>query len=158
MDVVKPAADPQVGNLATPVNSSGFTMALINNLPAYRPGLSAGRRGLEIGMAHGYLLFGPFAYLGPYRNSDVAMIAGLIGAVSLVVILTICLSIYSGAKPNKPISTLTTPKPPADLGSQEGWSEFATNFLIGGVGGAAVAALLSMAIGSSLIDKFGNLV
>jgi photosystem I subunit XI len=82
----------------------------------------------------------------------------LIGAVSLIVILTICLSIYAGSNPNKPISTLTTPKAPAELATQEGWSEFASSFLIGGVGGAAVAFLLYTVITSSAIDAFGNLV
>jgi photosystem I subunit XI len=157
-DVVSSGGDPQVGNLATPINSSGFTKALINNLPAYRAGLSAQRRGLEIGMAHGYLIYGPFTFLGPYRNSSVATIAGLIGAVSLVVILTICLSIYAGSNPNKPISTLTTPKAPGDLNTQEGWSEFASSFLIGGVGGAAVAFLLFTVINSSAIDGLGNVI
>ncbi|NEP48678.1 MAG: photosystem I reaction center protein subunit XI, partial [Moorea sp. SIO3C2] len=36
MDVINHGGDPQVGNLATPINSSGFTKAFINNLPAYR--------------------------------------------------------------------------------------------------------------------------
>jgi photosystem I subunit XI len=157
-DVVSSGGDPQIGNLATPINSSAFTKALINNLPAYRAGLSAQRRGLEIGMAHGYLLYGPFTFLGPYRNSSVAEVAGLIGSISLVVILTICLSIYASSNPNKPIQTLTTPKAPSELGSSEGWSEFASSFLIGGVGGAAVAFLLLTVIGSSAIDSFGNLV
>lgn len=158
MDVVKAADDPQIGNLATPINSSGFTKALINNLPAYRAGLSAQRRGLEIGMAHGYLLYGPFAFTGPYRDTAVGPIAGLVGAVALVVILTICLSIYSGSNPNKPISTVTTPKVPENLTTPEGWSEFASSFLIGGVGGATVAFLLYTVIYSDLIDQFGNLV
>ncbi|MEL6903060.1 MAG: photosystem I reaction center subunit XI, partial [Cyanobacteria bacterium J06606_4] len=78
---VKPyGGDPQIGNLETPLNSSGLTKAFIGNLPAYRPGLSAQRRGLEVGMAHGYLLYGPFALLGPLRDSDVPAVAGLIGA------------------------------------------------------------------------------
>jgi photosystem I subunit XI len=158
LDAISSGGDPQIGNLATPVNSSGFSKALINNLPAYRSGLSAQRRGLEIGMAHGYLVYGPFTFLGPYRNSGVATVAGLIGAVSLIVILTICLSIYAGSNPNKPISTLTTPKAPAELATQEGWSEFASSFLIGGVGGAAVAFLLYTVITSSAIDSLGNLV
>jgi photosystem I subunit XI len=158
LDVVSAGGDPQVGNLATPINSSGFTKALINNLPAYRPGLSAQRRGLEIGMAHGYLVYGPFTMLGPYRNSSVAAIAGLIGAVGLIVILTICLSIYAGSKPGKPIGTVTNPKPPSDLGTSEGWSELASSFMIGGVGGAGVAFLLYAAISSSAIDSLGNLV
>ncbi len=155
---VSSGGDPQIGNLATPINSSAFTKALINNLPAYRAGLSAQRRGLEIGMAHGYLIYGPFALLGPYRNSSVADMAGLIFSVGLVVILTICLSIYAGSKPNAPISTLTTPKAPVELATPEGWNEFASSFLIGGVGGATVAFLLFTVINSGLIDGLGNVI
>ena len=57
---VTPAADPCVGNLATPVNSGYFIKGLINNLPLYRPGISPNFRGLETGAAFGYLLYGPF--------------------------------------------------------------------------------------------------
>ncbi|MFM7512274.1 MAG: photosystem I reaction center subunit XI, partial [Cyanobium sp.] len=64
---VTPVADPCVGNLATPVNSSYFTRAFLNALPAYRPALSPNRRGLEVGMAHGFFLYGPFAITGPLR-------------------------------------------------------------------------------------------
>ena len=60
MDVIQPSGDPQVGNLSTPLNGSAFSKAFINALPAYRQGLSPNRRGLEIGMSHGYLLYGPF--------------------------------------------------------------------------------------------------
>lgn len=157
-EVVSSGGDPQTGNLATPINSSPFTKALINNLPAYRKGLSAQRRGLEVGMAHGYLLYGPFTLLGPYRNSPVADVAGLVFSVSLVVILTVCLSIYAGSNPPGPISTLTTPKVPAELATAEGWNEFASSFLIGGVGGAAVAFLLFTVINSGSINALGNLV
>ena len=62
---VTPVADPCVGNLATPVNSSYFSRAFLNALPAYRPSLSPNRRGLEVGMAHGFFLYGPFAITGP---------------------------------------------------------------------------------------------
>lgn len=142
MQVIKPAGDPQVGNLATPVNSSGFTTAFINNLPAYRAGLSPQRRGLEIGMAHGYLLFGPFAYGSHFRNTELADFVGLISAILLVLILTICLSLYSSTGVGKPIATITTPQPPEALGTREGWSEFAGSFLIGGMGGAVFAYIL----------------
>lgn len=37
---VSPVADPTVGNLATPVNSSYFVKAFLNALPIYRPSLS----------------------------------------------------------------------------------------------------------------------
>ncbi|NEQ30060.1 MAG: photosystem I reaction center protein subunit XI [Leptolyngbya sp. SIO4C5] len=141
-EVVHPAEDPQIGNLKTPINSSALSKAFINNLPAYRAGLSPQRRGLEVGMAHGYLLYGPFALLGPLRDSDVPALAGLLAAIGLVVILTACLSLYSGAGVKKPIATVTTPNPPESLATEEGWSEFAGGFLIGGIGGAAFAFLL----------------
>ena len=143
-DVIKPAGDPQIGDLQTPINSSPFTRAFIGNLPAYRSGLSPQRRGLEIGMAHGYLLYGPFALLGPLRDSDIPGLAGLLSAAALVVILTACLSIYSGAGINPAVSKATTPfTPPSGLGSKGGWSEFAGGFLIGGIGGATFAYLLA---------------
>lgn len=142
---IKPyGGDPQIGNLETPLNSSGVSEALISNLPAYRQGLSPQRRGLEVGMAHGYLLYGPFALLGPLRDSSVPAVAGLIGAVGLVLILTICLSLYSGANVNSAVSRNTAPyTPPEGLSTDEGWSEFAGSFLVGGIGGAAFAYLLT---------------
>jgi len=143
-DLIQPAGDPQIGNLETPLNSSGFSRAFIGNLPAYRKGLSPQRRGLEIGMAHGYLLYGPFALLGPLRDSDIPGLAGLLSASALVVILTACLSIYSGAGVNTAVIKTTTPfTPPASLETDEGWSEFAGSFLIGGIGGVTFAYLLA---------------
>jgi photosystem I subunit 11 len=156
-DVVKPADDPQIGNLATPINSSPFTKALINNLPAYRAGLSPQRRGLEIGMAHGYLLYGPFAVTSQFRNTPVSDVVGLIEAVILVVILTVCLSLYAGSKPKSPISTVTNPNPPSSLETSEGWSEFAGSFLIGGIGGAAFAYIVYEIFKSGVLQTFGNL-
>lgn len=156
--VVNPAGDPQIGNLATPINSSPFTKAFINNLPAYRSGLSAQRRGLEIGMAHGYLLFGPFAYTSQFRNTGVSDLVGLIEAVILVAILTLCLSLYGSVGVQKPIATITTPNPPQSLGTEEGWSEFAGSFLVGGVGGAAFAYLVYQVVKSGVFETFGNLV
>lgn len=139
VDFVKPAGDPQVGNLATPINSSAFTQAFINNLPAYRQGLTPLRRGLEVGMAHGYLLFGPFAFTSQFRNSEFANLVGVIEAAALVLILTICLSIYASVTKLKPVATVTTPNPPDSFDTREGWSEFAAGFLVGGVGGAFAA-------------------
>jgi photosystem I subunit 11 len=156
-EVVHPADDPQIGNLATPVNFSGFTRTLIRNLPAYRAGLSPQRRGLEVGMAHGYLLFGPFAYTSQFRNTPMADVVGLIEAVILVVILTVCLSLYAGSNPKKPISTITTPNPPASLSHPEGWSEFAGSFLIGGIGGAAFAYIVYEVFQSGVLQTFGNI-
>ena len=141
-DLTYPAGDPQVADLATPVNSSGFVNALIGNLPGYRRGISPLRRGLEVGMAHGYWLIGPFAKLGPLRDTDVANIAGLLSTLGLVIILTLCLSLYGSVSPPDPTRTNTTPQPPEMLKSSEGWNEFGSGFLIGGVGGAAFAYLV----------------
>ena len=139
MDMVQAGGDPQVGNLATPINSSGIVKKFINGLPAYREGLSANSRGLEVGMAHGYFLYGPFAILGPNRGADIGDIAGALGAVGLISVLTIALSLYISAGVSKPAATCTTPNPPDELGTQEGWSSFSNGFWMGGCGGAVFA-------------------
>ena len=141
-DAITPPGDPQIGNLATPLNASDFSLALIRNLPAYREGLAPLRRGLEVGMAHGYLLYGPFLVLGPLRNTESADIAALLSAFGLVTILTLCLSLYATAMGGKPIKTVTTGNVPPGFQTKEGWSEFATGFFIGGVGGAFFAYFL----------------
>ncbi|MBD2211367.1 photosystem I reaction center protein subunit XI [Calothrix sp. FACHB-156] len=144
-EVVFPAGrDPQIGNLETPVNSSPLVKWFIGNLPAYRPGLTPFRRGLEVGMAHGYWLFGPFAKLGPLRNTPSADLAGLLGAVGLVVLLTAALSLYSHSNPPKALASVTAGNPPDAFTSNEGWNNFASAFLIGGIGGAVVAYFLTI--------------
>ena len=138
-EVVFPAFDIQNGNLATPINSSPLVKAYINNLPAYRAGLTPLRRGLEVGMAHGYWILGPFAKLGPLRDTDIANLAGLIATTGLIVISTLAISLYANTTPPQPTTTITTPNPPDAFKSEHGWNEYAGGFLIGGVGGAAFA-------------------
>jgi len=144
-EVVFPAfRDPQIGNLETPINASPLSKWYINNLPAYRPGLSPGRRALEIGMAHGYWIFGPFAKLGPLRDTANANLAGLLSAIGLVVFLTAGLSLYANSNPPKALPSVTVPNPPADaFNSKESWNNFASSFLIGSIGGAVVAYFLT---------------
>ncbi|MFZ4804147.1 MAG: photosystem I reaction center subunit XI [Synechococcus lacustris] len=153
---VTPAFDPNVGNLATPVNSSWFTKAFLNALPAYRPSLSPNRRGLEVGLAHGFFLYGPFAITGPLRHTDYAATAGLLATVGLISILTVCLSIYgtAGRGPNVQPADVTIDHPPADLFTKAGWAEFASGFWLGGTGGAAFAWLLA---GTALVLPLVNL-
>jgi photosystem I subunit XI len=139
---IQPAGDPQIGNLATPLNSSDFSKALIRNLPAYRDGLAPFRRGLEVGMAHGYLIYGPFLVLGPLRNTANADIAALLASIGLVAILTLCLSLYASAMGGKPTETVTTGTVPSAFSHKEGWSEFGSGFFIGGAGGAFFAYFL----------------
>ncbi|MDZ7961024.1 MAG: photosystem I reaction center protein subunit XI [Aulosira sp. DedQUE10] len=144
-EVVFPAGrDPQIGNLETPINSSPLVKWFISNLPAYRPGLTPFRRGLEVGMAHGYWLFGPFAKLGPLRNTPSADLAGLLGAVGLVVLLTAALSLYAHSNPPKALASVTAGNPPDAFTTHEGWNNFASAFLIGGIGGAVVAYFLTI--------------
>ena len=52
--------DPFVGMLETPVTSAPIVANYLSNLPAYRTGVSPLLRGVEIGLAHGYWLPGPF--------------------------------------------------------------------------------------------------
>ncbi|MEH1942610.1 MAG: photosystem I reaction center protein subunit XI [Nostoc sp.] len=148
-EVVFPAfRDPQKGNLETPINSSPLTKWFINNLPAYRPGITPARRGLEVGMAHGYWIFGPFAKLGPLRDTDNANLAGLLAAIGLIVVLTAGLSLYANSNPPKALASVTVPNPPIDaFNSKESWNNFASSFLIGGIGGAVVAYFLSSNLG-----------
>lgn len=148
-DLVRSPGDVQTGNLATPINSSDFTLKFLKNLPIYRRGLAPLSRGLEIGMAHGYWLIGPFVKLGPFRNSDSANLAGLIAAASLIVVATVCLSLYGSLTFEQRLETVprpafaqTVPNVPTSLQSVEGWSQFSGGFLIGGVGGAIFAYLL----------------
>lgn len=59
--VIQPLnGDPFVGMLETPVTSAPIVANYLSNLPAYRTGVSPLLRGVEIGLAHGFLLPGPF--------------------------------------------------------------------------------------------------
>lgn len=127
--------DPFVGNLSTPINTSSFTKGLLSNLPAYRRGLSPLLRGLEIGMAHGYFLIGPFYKLGPLRSTDVALLSGFLSTVGLILILTTCLSIYGSVSFDKEDTKDA-------LQTSEGWGQFTAGFLVGAVGGSGFAYLL----------------
>lgn len=137
-ELIKPYnGDPFTGHLSTPISDSGFTRAFIGNLPAYRKGLSPLLRGLEIGMAHGYFLVGPWTKLGPLRDSDHAAVGGLISAIALILIATACLSTYGLATFQGDNDSKTD-----SLQTSEGWSQFAGGFFVGATGGAAVAYLL----------------
>ena len=133
--------DPTVGHLSTPVTTSMITSTLLGNLPAYRPGLSSLLRGLEVGMAHGYFLIGPFYKLGPLRNSDVALLAGFMSAVGLIIILGLGLALYG---------TATYQEDDVIAGdilqTKAGWRKFTGGFFIGALGGALVAYLLLLQI------------
>jgi len=129
--------DPFVGHLATPITSSAVTRAILRNLPAYRFGLTPLLRGLEIGLAHGYFLIGPFVKLGPLRNSDVALLAGFLSTIGLILILTLGLTIYGVAAfgqektPNAEDSN--------KLQTKKAWDQFKGGFFVGACGSAGFA-------------------
>lgn len=137
-EAIKPYnGDPFVGHLATPISASDFTKTFIGNLPAYRKGVAPILRGLEVGMAHGYFLIGPWVLLGPLRDSEFASLGGLISGLAMVLIATACLSIYGIVSfQGKPTNSEDS------LQSSEGWSQFAAGFFIGGMGGAFAAHFL----------------
>lgn len=144
-EMVKPYnGDPFVGHLATPISASDFTKTFIGNLPAYRKGVSPLIRGLEVGLAHGYFLVGPWIKLGPLRDyAEAANLGGLISALSLVLIATACMSVYGlvsfGQDSGYPSKN---PQAPSDLKTAEGWSQFTGGFFLGGMAGAFAAYFL----------------
>jgi photosystem I subunit 11 len=128
--------DPFVGHLATPITSSAITRAILQNLPAYRFGLTPLVRGLEIGLAHGYFLMGPFVKLGPLRDSNVALLAGFMSTIGLVVILTLGLTIYGVAvfgQEKTPFASET------NLQTKKAWDQFKGGFFAGASGSAGFA-------------------
>ena len=140
--LVTAAGNPQEGNLATPINSSKLTRWFINQLPAYRQGVSSFQRGLQVGLSHGFWLVGPFVTLGPLRDTGLSVLAGLIATIGVVMIATLAIAAYAASSPLPPITTLTTPNPPPDLSTAQGWQAFARGFLVGGTAGATFAAAL----------------
>ena len=130
-------SDPFVGHLATPITSSAVTRAILKNLPAYRFGLTPLLRGLEIGLAHGYFLIGPFVKLGPLRNSDIALIAGFLSTIGLILILTLGLTIYGIATfgQGKTISSVSSP----ELQTKKAWDQFQGGFFVGACGSVGCA-------------------
>jgi len=135
-EFVKPYNDdPFVGNLSTPVTTSTATKLYLGNLPIYRKGLSPLLRGLEIGMAHGYFIVGPFYILGPLRNSENALLIGLVSAMGLILVLTLGLTIYG-------LASFQDGGKVEGLESSKCWRKFTSGFFIGAFGGAIVAYLL----------------
>jgi len=149
--VVTPSKELLEGTLQTPLNSSALTVDFMRKLPILRDNLSPLRRGLEVGMAHGYWAIGPFIVLGPLRNTDQALIAGTLSGCGLIVIGFIVLLGYGltslTAQDKTPVYTKARAgdavlELPESLRSVASWKQFSFSFLIGGLGGALFAALL----------------
>ena len=133
--------DPFVGHLATPITSSAVTRALLKNLPAYRFGLTPLLRGLEIGLAHGYFLMGPFVKLGPLRNSNIALLAGFLSTVGLIVILTLGLTIYGLVVFKQNSNQSQNENNITQFQTKKAWNQFKSGFFVGAYGSAAFALI-----------------
>ena len=110
-------------------------------------------RGVEIGLAHGLLLTGPFIKLGPLRNvPGYAEKAGCASALGVVAILTVCLAIYGASTfqqdtPELGVKTLSGREIQRDpLQSAQGWSSFSAGFFVGGFSGVGWAYLLTLTL------------
>ena len=126
-----------VGHLSTPITTSTATKVFLSNLPIYRKGLSPLIRGLEVGTAHGYFLLGPFAKLGPLRNSEISLIIGLLSSFGLILILSLGLLIYGLVTFEK-----SDKDDPSNLETSSGWNQFTGGFLIGSLGAAGFAFIV----------------
>jgi photosystem II CP43 chlorophyll apoprotein len=131
--------------LATPLNSLSFSRDFLSGLPIFRSGLSPLRRGLEVGMAHGYWLIGPFMKLGPMRDASNAADIGFLSACGAVVIAAVFMNLYGRVTFDRPVQlrakavTLDTLQLPETLQTVPGWNLFSISFLVGGCGGAFFA-------------------
>merc|ERR1712125_239385 len=125
----------------TPVTNGRFAVNYLNNLAFYRKGLKPWQRGIEIGMAHGYFIIGPFTSLGPLRNTPEAATVGLLagdaciaaaslGGLGFGTVMTPTLFDEKGDKPGK------------------GFTEMINWHLVGGIGGAGFAHALITIFGS----------
>ena len=142
--------DPFVGHLATPITSSATTRSILRNLPAYRLGLTPLLRGLEIGLAHGYFLIGPFAKLGPLRNSEIALLAGFLSEIGLIIILTVGLTIYGAAVFDQ--TNLQQSKSIEHLQTKKAWNQFKGGFFVGACGSAGFALICLSSIPLNLLN------
>lgn len=125
----------------TPVTNGAFAVQFVNNLAFYREGLKPWQRGLEVGMAHGYFIIGPFVALGPLRNTPEAATVGLLAGCALIGIVSVGGLLFGATiKP-----TLFDKKGDAPAA---GYQEMINWHALGGIGGAGFAHALITVFGS----------
>jgi len=125
----------------TPVTNGLFITQFVNNWAYYREGLKPWQRGLEIGMAHGYFLIGPFTSAGPLRNTPEAATVGLLCGCAVVGLVSVGGLIFGTViKP-------TRFDKPGDA-QAAGWQEMINWHAFGGLGGAGFAHALITVFGS----------
>jgi photosystem I subunit 11 len=107
----------------------------INNMAFYRDGLEPWQRGLEIGIAHGYWLLGPFTSLGPLRSTPEGPTVGLLCATAVIGLVSVGGLIFAST-----IRPALFDKPGQPRAS--GFTELINWHALGGMGGAAFAHIL----------------
>merc|ERR1712045_548168 len=125
----------------TPVTDGLFAKQFLDNLAFYREGLKPWQRGLEIGMAHGYFIIGPFVNLGPLRNTPEAATVGLMGGCAVIGIVSVGGLLFGAT-----IKPTLFDKEGDAPGS--GYQEMINWHAVGGLGGAGFAHLLITVFGS----------
>ncbi len=143
--------DPWVGHLSTPISDSAWVRDYLKKLPIYRPGLAPLQRGLQIGVAHGFFLIGPFAKLGPLRNSDYANLAALASALGLVFIAKAGMRLYGiavfpkgkvAAESSASKASASQASASEPLATYSGWADLSKGFLKGGAVGVLGAFVI----------------
>ncbi|XRB05715.1 photosystem I reaction center subunit XI [Pycnococcus provasolii] len=152
--VIQPLnGDPFIGMLETPITSTPAVAYFLSNLPAYRVAVSPLLRGTEVGLAHGFFLTGPFIKLGPLRATEFAELAGCLSGAGVVLILSLCLTVYGmasfqldtdGVTETKTLSGRAIAKDP--LQSSEGFAQFAAGWTVGGLSGVIFSYILTQTL------------
>ncbi|NJL10111.1 MAG: photosystem I reaction center protein subunit XI [Calothrix sp. SM1_7_51] len=146
-DMIKPfKGDSSLGNLSTPINDSPIARGFIENLPAYRKGLTPFMRGLEIGMAHGYFLVGPEVVIGPLRETTHgANLSGLITAIYIAMSACLGISIFAittfQGNPRGAYNSYCN-DPLRPMKNRDDWNQLNGGIFLGAMGGAIFAYLL----------------
>jgi photosystem I subunit 11 len=134
----EPFAGDQIKSIVT---DGRFGKQFIDNCAFYREGLKPWQRGIEIGMAHGYFIIGPFVSLGPLRNTPEAATVGLLSGVALIGLVSVGGLLFG-----------TTIKPTLfdekDAPKASGFQELINWHAVGGLGGAGFAHALITIFGS----------
>lgn len=131
--------DPFVGHLATPINNSKIIRIYLKFLPLYNEKLSFFLKGCLIGIFHGYFLFGPFTFLGPFRNTDASCFLGFLASLSLLMILNMFSFIYGHVLYKKTIKK----KLNSIFCDNLSWKKFLSGFSLGSFTGVNFAYILT---------------
>lgn len=153
LDLILPYnEDPFVGHLITPISASNLVKTYLSGLSAYKKDTSTLLRGINIGFAHGYFLFGPFTKLGPLRETHAANFGGFISAISIIILLATGLLIYGYVTFKKKNPKGTSDNKLDFLNANE-WQQLGSGFTLGGFGGVGVAYLLENMISSNFFAE-----